>query len=59
MNRKIDEDTVISLRLVRIAMAGGFRLQPEVRAALRALDDADVFTDVDLYAEERGLDSGI
>lgn len=59
MNPKIDEDTVNALRLVRSAMAGAYRIGPEVRAALRALDNADVFTDVDLYAEERGLDTGI
>lgn len=58
-NPKIDEDTVAALRLMRIAMAGGYRIGPEVRAALRALDNADLFTEVDLYADERGLDAGI
>lgn len=46
-NRKIDADTVKALNLLRLAMAGAYHLPQEVREALRNLDNADVFREVD------------
>lgn len=51
-NHKIDEDVVTSLKLVRLAMAGAYRLPQEVRQALTVLDNADVFREVDEVAAE-------